>query len=85
MKSAAEAGLALLVILTLGAGFWLYGGGELGGNGATDTTIVDAWYFGMRTFTATKPIAEPDDLAGLKIRVQRGALSMTKSSTAPLK
>lgn len=44
MKSAAEAGLAVLVILILGAGFWLYGGGELGGNGATDTStpiVVD--------------------------------------------
>jgi tripartite ATP-independent transporter DctP family solute receptor len=37
-------------------------------NTATDTTIVDAWYFGMRTFTATKPIRKPEDLAGLKIR-----------------
>jgi tripartite ATP-independent transporter DctP family solute receptor len=37
-------------------------------NAATDTTIVDAWYFGMRTFTATKPIRKPGDLAGLKIR-----------------
>jgi tripartite ATP-independent transporter DctP family solute receptor len=37
-------------------------------NGATDTTIVDAWYFGMRTFTATAPIRKPDDLAKLKIR-----------------
>ncbi|GIF01935.1 TRAP transporter substrate-binding protein DctP [Paractinoplanes rishiriensis] len=37
-------------------------------NTATNTTIVDAWYFGMRTFTATKPIRKPEDLAGLKIR-----------------
>ncbi|HEX6681856.1 MAG TPA: TRAP transporter substrate-binding protein DctP [Candidatus Limnocylindrales bacterium] len=37
-------------------------------NGGTDTTIVDAWYFGMRTFTATAPIRKPEDLAGLKIR-----------------
>ena len=37
-------------------------------NAATDTTIVDAWYFGMRTFTATAPIRKPDDLASLKIR-----------------
>lgn len=37
-------------------------------NGATDTTIVDAWYFGMRTFTATAPIRKPEDLASLKIR-----------------
>jgi tripartite ATP-independent transporter DctP family solute receptor len=37
-------------------------------NGATNTTIVDAWYFGMRTFTATKPIRKPEDLGGLKIR-----------------
>jgi tripartite ATP-independent transporter DctP family solute receptor len=37
-------------------------------NAATDTTIVDAWYFGMRTFTATAPIRKPEDLAGLKIR-----------------
>nr|MDT0659471.1 TRAP transporter substrate-binding protein DctP [Micromonospora sp. DSM 115978] len=37
-------------------------------NEATDTTIVDAWYFGMRTFTATAPIRTPDDLANLKIR-----------------
>jgi tripartite ATP-independent transporter DctP family solute receptor len=37
-------------------------------NGATDTTIIDAWYFGMRTFTATAPIRKPDDLKSLKIR-----------------
>ena len=37
-------------------------------NGATDTTIIDAWYFGMRTFTATAPITKPEDLASLKIR-----------------
>jgi TRAP-type transport system periplasmic protein len=37
-------------------------------NGATDTTVIDAWYFGMRTFTATAPIRNPADLAGLKIR-----------------
>lgn len=37
-------------------------------NQATDTTIVDAWYFGMRTFTATAPIRKPEDLARLKIR-----------------
>ncbi|MEV6814135.1 TRAP transporter substrate-binding protein DctP [Micromonospora sp. NPDC051296] len=37
-------------------------------NAATGTTIVDAWYFGMRTFTATAPIRKPEDLAGLKIR-----------------
>ena len=42
MKSAAEAGLALIVVLVLGAGFWLYGGGELGGDAtpATTTPIV---------------------------------------------
>ncbi|MEV4413163.1 TRAP transporter substrate-binding protein DctP [Catellatospora sp. NPDC049609] len=37
-------------------------------NGATGTTIVDAWYFGMRTYTATAPIRKPEDLANLKIR-----------------
>ncbi|MFI7546782.1 TRAP transporter substrate-binding protein DctP [Actinoplanes sp. NPDC049599] len=37
-------------------------------NTATDTTVIDAWYFGMRTFTATKPIRKPEDLAGLKVR-----------------
>lgn len=37
-------------------------------NAKTGTTIVDAWYFGMRTFTATAPIRKPGDLAGLKIR-----------------
>jgi tripartite ATP-independent transporter DctP family solute receptor len=37
-------------------------------NGATDVTIIDAWYFGMRTFTATAPITKPEDLANLKIR-----------------
>jgi tripartite ATP-independent transporter DctP family solute receptor len=37
-------------------------------NTATDTTILDAWYFGMRTFTATKPIRKPGDLSGLKVR-----------------
>ena len=40
MKSAAEAGLALLVVLVLGAGFWLYGGGELGGDETATTTPV---------------------------------------------
>lgn len=37
-------------------------------NKATDTTIIDSWYFGMRTFTATAPIRKPEDLANLKIR-----------------
>lgn len=37
-------------------------------NEATDTTIIDAWYFGMRTFTATAPIRGPQDLAALKVR-----------------
>lgn len=37
-------------------------------NEATNTTIIDAWYFGMRTFTATAPIRRPEDLANLKIR-----------------
>ncbi|MEV6304548.1 DctP family TRAP transporter solute-binding subunit [Actinoplanes sp. NPDC051861] len=37
-------------------------------NTATNTTVLDGWYFGMRTFTATKPIRKPEDLAGLKIR-----------------
>ncbi len=44
MRSIAEAGLAVLVVLVLGAGFWLYGGGELGGDGTTETTapiVVD--------------------------------------------
>jgi tripartite ATP-independent transporter DctP family solute receptor len=37
-------------------------------NGATDVTIIDAWYFGMRTFTATEEIRTPEDLADIKIR-----------------
>ncbi|MEV0900774.1 TRAP transporter substrate-binding protein DctP [Actinoplanes sp. NPDC049802] len=37
-------------------------------NKATGTTIIDSWYFGMRTFTATKEIRKPADLSGLKIR-----------------
>jgi tripartite ATP-independent transporter DctP family solute receptor len=37
-------------------------------NGATDVTIIDAWYFGMRTFTATQEIRSPEDLADIKIR-----------------
>ncbi|BBH70228.1 ABC transporter substrate-binding protein [Actinoplanes sp. OR16] len=37
-------------------------------NTATDTSILDAWYFGMRTFTATKPIRKPADLGDLKVR-----------------
>ncbi len=37
-------------------------------NEATKTTIIDTWYFGMRTFTATAPIRKPEDLAKLKIR-----------------
>jgi tripartite ATP-independent transporter DctP family solute receptor len=35
---------------------------------STQVTIIDAWYFGMRTFTATAPIRKPEDLAKLKIR-----------------
>jgi TRAP-type transport system periplasmic protein len=50
---------------------WLDSNGQQffeGFNTATNTTIVDAWYFGMRTFTATAPIRKPEDLAKLKIR-----------------
>jgi TRAP-type transport system periplasmic protein len=34
----------------------------------TGTTIVDGWFFGYRTFTATESIKNPDDLAGLQMR-----------------
>lgn len=42
MKTTAEAAVALAIVLVLGAGFWFYGGGELGGDGssATTTTVV---------------------------------------------
>ena len=35
---------------------------------ATGVNLVDAWWFGMRQFTANKPIRHPDDFAGLKMR-----------------
>lgn len=38
MRTAAEAGLAVLVVLLLGVGFWLYTGEDLGGEPTTDTT-----------------------------------------------
>lgn len=34
----------------------------------TGTRIVDGWFFGYRTFTATEPIRSPDDLDGLQMR-----------------
>lgn len=38
MRTAAEAGLAVVVVLLLGAGFWLYTGEDLGGD-PTATTL----------------------------------------------
>ncbi|MDA8370466.1 MAG: DctP family TRAP transporter solute-binding subunit [Nocardiopsaceae bacterium] len=35
---------------------------------ATDTKILDVWYFGDRHFTANDPIRTPDDLGGLRMR-----------------
>ncbi|WP_159942669.1 MULTISPECIES: DctP family TRAP transporter solute-binding subunit [unclassified Nocardiopsis] len=35
---------------------------------ATGAKILDAWYFGDRHFTANKPIREPEDLQGLRMR-----------------
>ncbi|MUL41762.1 DctP family TRAP transporter solute-binding subunit [Streptomonospora sp. PA3] len=35
---------------------------------ATDTKILDVWYFGDRHFTANKPIRKPADLKGLRMR-----------------
>ncbi|RNL84206.1 DctP family TRAP transporter solute-binding subunit [Halostreptopolyspora alba] len=35
---------------------------------ATDTRILDVWYFGDRHFTANEPIREPADLEGLRMR-----------------
>nr|MDT0659467.1 TRAP transporter substrate-binding protein DctP [Micromonospora sp. DSM 115978] len=35
---------------------------------ATDVRVLSAWYFGMRHFTATKPIRRPADLRGLRMR-----------------
>ncbi|PXY22688.1 DctP family TRAP transporter solute-binding subunit [Prauserella muralis] len=34
----------------------------------TGTRILDVWFFGMRHFTANKPIREPADLQGLRMR-----------------
>ncbi|MEU3269351.1 DctP family TRAP transporter solute-binding subunit [Saccharomonospora sp. NPDC006951] len=44
--------------------------GELKENFAreTGTRILDVWYFGMRHFSANKPIREPADLQGLRMR-----------------
>lgn len=35
---------------------------------ATDTKILDLWYFGDRHFTANQPIRTPSDLEGLRMR-----------------
>jgi tripartite ATP-independent transporter DctP family solute receptor len=35
---------------------------------ATGVHLLDAWWFGMRQFTANKPIRHPDDFAGLRMR-----------------
>ena len=35
---------------------------------ATGVNLLDAWWFGMRQFTANKPIRHPDDFAGLRMR-----------------
>ncbi|MEQ3549279.1 TRAP transporter substrate-binding protein DctP [Pseudonocardia nematodicida] len=37
-------------------------------NEATDMTIVDAWYYGSRTFSSNDPIRSPEDLAGMAVR-----------------
>lgn len=35
---------------------------------ATGTTVLNGWFFGVRTYTATEPIRSPEDLAGLRMR-----------------
>jgi tripartite ATP-independent transporter DctP family solute receptor len=35
---------------------------------ATGVRALDGWFFGMRQFTANKPIRTPDDLEGLRMR-----------------
>lgn len=35
---------------------------------ATGTKILGVWFFGMRHFTANKPIRKPEDLKGLRMR-----------------
>lgn len=35
---------------------------------ATGVHLLDAWWFGMRHFTANSPIRHPDDFAGLRMR-----------------
>lgn len=35
---------------------------------ATGVHLLDAWWFGMRHFTANEPIRHPDDLEGLRMR-----------------
>ncbi|HEX2132475.1 MAG TPA: DctP family TRAP transporter solute-binding subunit [Actinophytocola sp.] len=35
---------------------------------ATGTRVLDVWFFGMRHFTANKPIRTPEDLRGLRMR-----------------
>ncbi|MFG2250474.1 DctP family TRAP transporter solute-binding subunit [Spirillospora sp. NPDC048823] len=35
---------------------------------ATGARVLDVWYFGMRHFTANKPIRKPEDLKGLRMR-----------------
>lgn len=34
----------------------------------TGVRVLDVWYFGMRHFTANKPIKTPDDFEGLRMR-----------------
>ena len=35
---------------------------------ATGVHLLDAWWFGMRHFTANEPLRHPDDFAGLRMR-----------------
>jgi len=41
MKRSAEAGLAFFVVLLIGAGFWLFADGEIGGSGPSPTTPIE--------------------------------------------
>ncbi|GAB3713482.1 DctP family TRAP transporter solute-binding subunit [Nocardiopsis nanhaiensis] len=46
---------------------------------ATDTKILDIWYFGDRHFTANEPITDPGDLSGLRMRFPDSPISLANA------
>jgi mono/diheme cytochrome c family protein len=71
LKSFGEAGLALVVVLFLGAGFWLFSGEDLGGDdGTTPPTVIE-----VDTEAATR---------GMQLAVDKGCAACHSTDGTPL-